>query len=99
MRLLAFPKYANGDSITDISARITAEKKFLGQLIWTVDKNIVHGASGGIVINDFGKAVGIIVSGVEDYGDTGNELGSGVPGFIPIHRVINDIEQSSSMSK
>lgn len=99
VRLLAFPKYANGDSITDISARITAEKKFLGQLIWTVDKNIVHGASGGIVINDFGKAVGIIVSGVEDYGDTGNELGSGVPGFIPIHRVINDIEQSSSMSK
>ena len=91
MRLLGFPKYANGDSITDISARITAEKMFLGQRIWTVDKSIVHGASGGVVINDSGKAVGIIVSGVEDYGETGDEPGSGVPGFIPIHRVIKDI--------
>ena len=32
-----------------------------------------------------------ISSGVGDYNETGDELGNGVPGFIPISRVIKDI--------
>ena len=93
VRLLGFPRYVKNSSITDTAARIQSTKPYYGNTLYIVDKNVIKGASGGIVIDTDGNAIGIIVTGANDYNSDGNEEFGEQPGFISLKYVLNDIEK------
>ena len=93
VRLVCFPTYTKGDSLTEIEASITATSKLTyGIKVMTVDKRIDHGASGGLVLDEEGKAIGLIVSGVDEFNEDGGESYNPMPGIIPIHKIIEDLK-------
>lgn len=86
--VIGYPNYQKGDSPYIQNCAITSKKTFLDAPFFTVSGRIVHGASGGVVLNAKWEVIGIIKGGVQtlrDDEDTGNDN----QGFVPIHLAIN----------
>ena len=64
----------------------------MGQRIYTIAGRIVHGASGGVVLNDENKVVGVIRCGPVTLEETSD---SAVQGIIPIDDIISDLEMQN----
>ena len=93
VKLICFPNYTTGDSLTEIEAKITSTNKLtFGMRVMTVDKRLDHGASGGIALDNEGKVIGLIVSGTDEFSEERKEQYNPMPGIIPIHRIIEDIK-------
>ena len=61
----------------------------MGQRIYTVSGRIVHGASGGVVLNLSHEVVGVIRCGPATIEETDNNANQGI---IPIDDIINDLK-------
>lgn len=83
--VIGYPNHVDGSSPYRQMCTITSEKPFLGAPFFTVSGRIIHGASGGVVLNTKNEAIGIIKGGVATLaeGDTNQDQG-----FIPIHLAI-----------
>ena len=86
--VVGYPEYNKGNSPEIQNTNITSERTFMKQRIYTISGRIVHGASGGVVLNDSHKVVGIISCGPATFAETSE---SAVQGFIPIDDVLNDL--------
>lgn len=86
--LVGFPNYTYGNNATILQCVVTNEAISFKQKIWAVDKPIIHGMSGGVVLDKNSKAIGIIKAGVNSM----DESDKVVSGFIPINTIIDDIE-------
>lgn len=65
----------------------------MGALFYTVSGRIVHGASGGIVLNSDYEAIGIIKAGIVSLScEDSNEN----QGFVPLHLAIDHYTTSCS---
>lgn len=62
---------------------------------YTVSGRIVHGASGGVVLNSKREAIGIIKGGVQTFRDSEDDRNDN-QGFVPMHLVIDHMMQSET---
>ncbi len=83
IKLMGFPSYNTGDEYHCQIGKITRKKEVLGLDVWLVDIPIVHGNSGGPILNANNEVVGIATVGSSDHANTTLNHG-----FIPISRVI-----------
>lgn len=87
--VIGYPNYIEGNTPDIQNARFTSQRMWMGQKLYTIDKRIVHGSSGGIVLREKDqKVVGIIRSGAATLDETES---SELQGFIPINEVMKDI--------
>ena len=87
--VVGYPEYIKGNSPEMQEVSITSERTFLGQRIYTIGGRVVHGASGGVVLDESNKVVGIIRCGPVTFEEAES---SAVQGIIPIDDVINDLK-------
>lgn len=89
--MIGYPNYSKGNSPEIQEVKITSSRMFFGQTIYTVGGRVVHGASGGVVLDKEHKVVGIIRCGANSIQDTDS---SAEQGIIPINFVIDDLKKS-----
>ena len=86
--IVGYPNHQEGNTPHIQTCHITSKKKFQGEEFYTVGGRIVHGASGGVVLNKELEVVGIIKGGISTLADDdANEN----QGFIPMHLVIEHL--------
>lgn len=68
---------------------ITSEKPFLGAHFFTISGRVVHGASGGIVLNASNEAIGILKGGVASTEEDDNNENQG---FVPLHLALDHMK-------
>ena len=88
--MIGYPDYVNGNSPDIQDVRITSIRKFMGQSIYTVSGRVIHGSSGGVVIDENYKVVGIIRCGTKSLDESENTT---IHGFIPIDDVVLDLKK------
>lgn len=88
--IAGFPNYIEGDTITKEECKITGITTLFGAKFYKVSGRIVHGASGGIVLDTSYRVVGIIKGGISSDGEDNSDIKQG---FLPIDLVIEDIER------
>jgi len=88
--IIGYPNFQKGNSPMIQRCDITSKKEFMGAPLYTVSGRIVHGSSGGVVLNDNGQVVGIIKAGIVKLDeDETNEN----QGFIPMHVVLEHYKE------
>lgn len=90
--IAGFPNYIKGDTITKEECKITGKTKLFGAPFYKVSGKIVHGASGGIVLNTNHQVVGIIKGGCSSEDEDNTSIKQG---FVPIDLVISDLKAKS----
>ena len=91
--VIGFPNYQKGNSPYMQKCNITSKKTYMGAEFYTVSARIVHGASGGVVLDSQNAIVGIIKAGIASLSeDTDNEN----QGFVPIHLVLEHMKKIES---
>lgn len=86
--IAGFPNFNKGNSINVQECKLTENKFFMGSQFWKIGGRVVHGMSGGIVLNDNVEVVGILKGGIVLMSDDENNDNQG---FVPIHYVLDDI--------
>ena len=92
--LIGYPNYMKGDSPNIQHCFITSKKQFMGAEMFTVSGRVVHGSSGGIVLDSDHNIVGIIKGGIvsmEQDDQCENQ------GFVPIHLVIEHLGRKKQL--
>lgn len=91
--LIGYPEYATG-TYTRIKTAITKKGRHLGHPLYSVSHTIIHGFSGGIVIDNDNKVVGIVSAGIASTDlHSEKDLTEKVFGFIPINCVRDYIRE------
>lgn len=90
--IAGFPDYLKGDSITKEQCQITGKTTLFGAPFFKVSGRVVHGASGGIVLNEKCQIVGIIKGGCASNDENNITIKQG---FVPIDVVMEDIGNKS----
>jgi RNA-directed DNA polymerase len=91
--IAGFPDYMKGDTITKEECKITGMTQLFGAPFYKISGRIVHGASGGIVLNTSQQVVGIIKGGCPS--DDENNI-TIKQGFVPIDLVTSDIQSKTN---
>ncbi|NMA75176.1 MAG: trypsin-like peptidase domain-containing protein, partial [Bacteroidales bacterium] len=81
-----YPQHATGNTPHIQTCEITSIRNYHGAKLYTVSGQVVHGSSGGLVLNSNLELIGMIKAGVS--GIT-SESASVNHGFIPIHLVLD----------
>ena len=90
--VIGYPNHQEGNSPYIQPCLVTSEKNYQGAPFFTVSGRIVHGASGGIVLNTDNEAIGIIKGGIVTLSeDDSNEN----QGFVPLHLALDHFRQST----
>lgn len=92
--IAGFPNFTKGSSINMQKCELTESTQYMGSLFWKVNGRIVHGTSGGIVLNERVEVVGIVKGGIVSMSDDDGDL----QGFVPIHCVLQDIERKKNLT-
>lgn len=91
--IIGYPNYQKDSSAFIQPCCITSKKTYMGALFYTVSGRIVHGASGGIVLNSNYEAIGIIKAGIVSLScEDSNEN----QGFVPLHLALDHYTTSCS---
>jgi hypothetical protein len=77
--VIGFPNYGEGDSPYINSGRVVQSKKCFGNKVWMIDIPVIHGNSGGPVVNERNEVVGIATMGSKKH-----DFSTSFHGFIPI---------------
>lgn len=93
VRLIGFPIYNEGDTSNVSEGKITGKKKYMGSEVLTVSCKIVHGASGGVVLNQKNEVIGVIRVGANTFEEKYDD--ETLPSIIPINDIVNDISSRS----
>lgn len=88
--IIGYPNHQKGNSPYIQPCTITSEKNYLGAPFFTVSGRIIHGASGGIVINTNNEAIGIIKGGIVSFSE--DDLNEN-QGFVPLHLALDHFRQ------
>ena len=87
--IAGYPNHQKGNSPYIQTCSITSQKHFLGALFYTVSGRIVHGASGGVVLNENLEVIGIVKGGIVSLSEDDIQENQG---FVPIHLVLEHFE-------
>ena len=87
--IIGYPNHQKGNSPYIQTCTITSEKFFLGAPFFTVSGRVVHGASGGIVLNANHEAIGIIKGGIVSFDDDSDNENQG---FVPLHLALDNMK-------
>lgn len=93
VKILSYPQYVSVDSISEVICKVTGKKKLnLQDPIWCVDKQLFHGSSGGIVLDEENKVIGVVEAGTNAFCLEDDCLSPepSISGFIPINRIIEN---------
>ena len=83
VKVAGYPQYIKGNTLDIRECKIASTSYHFGQKMYIVDGDIFHGASGGPVLNNQNRVIGIIRSGIESLDD--DDAKSNMKrGFIPI---------------
>ena len=93
--IIGYPNYQAGNSPYIQSCTITSTKKYFNGPLYTVSGRIVHGASGGIVLNSQYEAVGIIKGGIESFDEDDHTESDG---FVPLYLALDHMKQAHNDS-
>ena len=93
--IVGYPNYQKGNSAYVQPCVITSTKTYMGAKFFTVSGRIVHGASGGVVLNSDNEAIGIIKGGIVSLNDDDQNENQG---FVPLHLVLEHIQISKDQS-
>ena len=88
--VVGYPNHQKGNSPFIQSCSITSKKEYLGASFFTTSGRIVHGMSGGVVLNEQLEAIGIIKGGIASLEDDETNENQG---FIPIHLAIEHMKK------
>ncbi|MEG0296611.1 MAG: reverse transcriptase domain-containing protein [Clostridium sp.] len=89
--IIGYPEYNEKDSPHIQTCAVTSRTSSFGSQLYTVSGRIVHGASGGVVLNLDYRVIGIIKAGIS----TINEVDEfGKQGFVSIERVLTHMNES-----
>lgn len=80
---LGYPNHAHGDNITRLNLKIIDRRDTPNDVRIKVDKNFAHGFSGGVVLDENAKVIGLVSNGNAAGSNTSFESS-----FIPITEVI-----------
>ena len=94
--IIGYPNYKKGYSPYIQSCTVTSEKRYHGELFYTVSGRVIHGASGGVVLNDSNEAIGIIKGGVVDISQESQREDQG---FVPLHLAIEHFQHTTQGSQ
>ena len=84
--LVSYPEYLTTHRTAQVlHAKVTQQKTKFGIPFYTVDKRVVHGSSGGVVLNSRFEAIGMIRGGSS--GDT-DEAHESESGFTPLYIIL-----------
>lgn len=98
VKLVGYPLYNEGNSIDIRETKIACVSQYLGQVLYVVDGNIFHGASGGPVLNKENKVIGIIRAGLESMRDD-DWVTTIQRGFIPIDFIDELVQKHKDKQK
>lgn len=87
--VIGYPDYCQGNSPEIQTVKIISERRFMRQRVYTISGRIVHGASGGVVLNSLYKVVGVIRCGVASLEEADENA---IHGIIPIDDIVNDLK-------
>lgn len=89
--IIGYPDYSKNDTPYIHTCRVTSIKNhYHGSRLVTVSGRIIHGSSGGPVLNDKGEIIGLIKGGIAT---TDEGINSNNQGFIPIDDILEDINK------
>lgn len=89
--MISYPNYNNEDCPNIQNVQITGKKIFFGNEIITISGRVVHGASGGVILDEKHEVVGVINCGPATIEETDDSI---IQGFIPINAIIKDINNN-----
>lgn len=92
--MIAYPDYNKEESPNIQSVQITGKKVFLGNEIITISGRVVHGASGGMILDEKQKVVGVVSCGPAKIEETEDTI---IQGFIPINAILEDLKSDVSV--
>ncbi|WMS93984.1 reverse transcriptase domain-containing protein [Pseudoalteromonas sp. HL-AS2] len=87
---IGYPNHHEGEIATIIESKIINKLMWHGEERIIIDKLILHGTSGGVVLNTDGKVIGIVSNGNEQ-----GKTATNPNGFIPISTLIKYYEELS----
>lgn len=90
--MIGYPEYLKGNSVTIQTCNIIGTKYYMGSSFYAVSGRVLHGASGGVVLNLSHEIVGIIKGGAVSMEESEHAINQG---FVPIHLVIEHIKNNS----
>lgn len=93
--VIGYPDYVNGNSPEVQEAKIISKRIYMKQPIYTISGRIVHGASGGVVLDESYKVVGVIRCGPAT---TEEASDSAIQGIIPIDDILQDLKCMNKQS-
>nr|WP_243169658.1 serine protease [Clostridium algidicarnis] len=88
--VIGYPEYCDNDSPNIQTCNIISRTNYLGECLYTISGRIVHGSSGGVVLNMNHKVIGIIKAGVVTLNESDT---SSKQGFIPIHLALEHLNK------
>lgn len=90
--IIGYPEFQYGNSYYIQKNDITSiTNNYLGAVFYTFGGRVVHGASGGVVLNEARQVVGILKGGRSSLED---DRLNDKQGFIPMHIVIDDLNSA-----
>ena len=89
IKVIGYPNFKKGDTYNYQQCRVSGRTSYMGSVFYVVDGRSVHGASGGVVLNDENEVVGIIKGGVATTEDEQTNI---YQGFVPIKAVLEHID-------
>ncbi|HHF0539602.1 TPA: serine protease, partial [Vibrio alginolyticus] len=81
--VIGFPQYSPNDTPYINTGKIIQSKVLFGQQIWLLDIPVIHGNSGGPVVNENNEVIGVATRGAEKH-----DQSTKFHGFIPISRLV-----------
>lgn len=90
--IIGYPNHQTGNTPFIQRCAITSKKPYLQAPLCTVSGRIIHGASGGVVLNSDYEVVGIIKGGIQTLSEEDTNENQG---FVPIHLALEHMQIST----
>lgn len=94
--IIGYPKHTVGASPNIQTCTVTGKKQYFNAPFYTISGKVIHGASGGIVLDRNERVIGLIKGGVVSLEETEKSIDQG---FIPLHLVLSDVKLKQDNSK